>query len=75
MKQSQTPLWRKSILQKLNLYDIKDYLYEIGENGDMYGYDGGDEGYYQEYKDLFDDLSADAWRLFEQLDETDVEDS
>lgn len=75
MKQSQTPLWKKSVLQHLNLYDIKEYLYEISDNGDMYGYDGGDEGYYQEYKDLFDDLAAGAYRLWETLDENDVEEN
>lgn len=75
MKQSQTPLWKKSALQHLNLYDIKEYLYEISDNGDMYGYDGGDEGYYQEYKDCFDDLAAGAYRLWETLDESDIEEN
>lgn len=75
MKQSKTPLWKKSVLQHLNLYDIKEYLYEISENGDCYGYDGGDDGYYQEYKDLFDDLSANAWQLLEQLGDNDTEDN
>ena len=67
MKQSKTPLWKKSILQHLNLYDILSYLEEIADNGDCYGYDGGQDGYYQEYKDLFDDLSAMAYRLMEVI--------
>lgn len=75
MKQSKTPLWKKSILQKLNLSDIRDYLYEISDNGDIYGYDGGDDGYYQDYKDLFDDLAASAYRLWETLEESNIEDN
>lgn len=69
MKQSKTPLWKKSMLDHLNLDEIRDYLWEISDNGDMYGYDGGDEGYYQDYKDLFDDLSGMAYNLWETLDE------
>ena len=57
------------MLQSLDLSSIMDYLYEISENGDMYGYDGGDDGYYQEYKDLFDDLAGDASSLIDALDE------
>ena len=53
-KQSKTPLWRKSMLKKLGLSDIKEQLWEISDNGDMYGYEYGDEsGYYAEYKDQF----------------------
>ena len=54
MKPSKTPIWKKSMLQNLNFGSITDYLYEISENGDCFGYDGGDEGYYQEYKEQFD---------------------
>lgn len=75
MKQSKTPLWKKSILQSLSLYEIKDYLCEISDNGDMYGYDGGDDGYYQDYKDLFDDLAVGAYRLWETLSAYDVEEN
>lgn len=57
------------MLQSLDLSSIMDYLYEISENGDMYGYDGGDDGYYQEYKELFDDLAGDASSLIDALDE------
>ena len=37
MKQTERPLWKKSILQDLTHSDICQYLYEISENGDMYG--------------------------------------
>ena len=60
MNHSKRPLWKKSILQTLNLADVLDYINEIAENGDMFGYarDGdygtGEDGYYQEYKEQFD---------------------
>ena len=69
MKESKRPVWKKSMLQSLDLSSIMDYLYEISENGGMYGYDGGDDGYYQEYKELFDDLAGDASSLIDALDE------
>lgn len=72
MKASRKQLWKKSMLQGLNLYDIRDWLYEIGENGDEYEYPGGDDGYYQEYKPMFDELSGGAFRLLEALDDYDV---
>ena len=45
MKPSEAPLWKKSMLQRLDYTSITDFLYEISENGDCFGYDGGDEGY------------------------------
>ncbi len=76
MKNSKTPIWKKSMIQKLNLVEIKDMLYEIMENGDMYGYSDGDTGsYYDEYKDQFDDLSALAYSLSEAFEEYDVEEN
>lgn len=72
MKPSKTPIWKKSMLQNLNFGSITDYLYEISENGDCFGYDGGDEGYYQEYKEQFDELSAGAFALLDALEEYDV---
>lgn len=73
-KQSKTPLWRKSMLKKLGLSDIKEQLWEISDNGDMYGYEYGDEsGYYAEYKDQFDELSAQAGMLLEALDNIECE--
>ena len=58
MKQTRNPLWKKSMLQRLNLSDITDELSEISENGDLYGYDNGEIGYALEYKALFDELTA-----------------
>lgn len=68
MRQSKTPLWKKSCLKNLRYYDIMEYLDEISENGDCYGYEGGDEGYYQEYKDQFDELAVGAYQLMEALE-------
>ena len=75
MKQSKIPIWKKSILQELNLSQIRDHLWEISDNGDCFGYDRDEEGYYQDYKDLFDELSAGAYNLLGALDESDVEDN
>lgn len=65
MNESKIPLWKKSMLQNLNYCEILETLYEIGNNGDMYGYEWGwgVEGYYNEYKDNFDDLAAGAYYL------------
>ena len=63
------------MLQSLNLYDIMEYLNEIMDNGDMYGYERKHEnesGYYQEYKEQFDELSAGAYTLYEALQAWDV---
>jgi hypothetical protein len=70
MKQSKRPLWKKSMLEALDYGSITDWLYEIQENGDTRGYGGGDEGYYQEYKNLFDDLAGGAGMLLDALDES-----
>lgn len=73
MKSSKIPIWKKSMLEKLNLTEMLDMLYEIEGNGDMYGYDYGDaKGYYNEYKEQFDELSALAYNLREAFDEYDV---
>lgn len=69
MEKSKTPLWKRSILQHLNLGDIQDDLWRISENGDCYGYDGGQEGYYQEYKQNFDELADAAGNLLEAINE------
>lgn len=66
------------MLQSFSLYNIKDFLYEIGDNGDCYGYDRceqGESGYYQEYKELFDELSAGAYALREAMESYDLEDN
>lgn len=74
MNQSKNPLWKKSMLKSLNYYEITDFLYEISDNGDMYGYDREESGYYQEYKEQFDDLSDGAYRLWDALDNSDYSD-
>lgn len=74
MNQSKNPLWKKSMLETLNYNDITEYLYEIGDNGDMYGYDREESGYYQEYKEQFDDLSCGAYFLWDTLDNSDYGD-
>ncbi|MEZ3452766.1 MAG: hypothetical protein K1W17_00140 [Oscillospiraceae bacterium] len=74
MNQSKNPLWKKSMLKSLNYYEITDFLYEISDNGDMYGYDREEGGYYQEYKEQFDDLSDGAYRLWDALDNSDYSD-
>lgn len=64
-----TPLWKKSMLAKMDLASVRASLYEIAENGDAYGYEYGDEaGYYVEYKDQFDELAAQAGMLQDAVD-------
>ncbi|MDR0287403.1 MAG: hypothetical protein LBI03_06860 [Clostridiales bacterium] len=75
MEKSKRPLWKKSMLQTLNLDDIMQYLDEIIENGDMFGYKRyyeNESGYYQEYKEQFDELSDGAYTLYETLQEYDL---
>lgn len=74
MDQSKRPLWKKSMLKSLNFYEIIDYLDEIGNNGDPYGYAREESGYYQEYKEQFDDLSDGAFRLWDALENSDYSD-
>jgi hypothetical protein len=58
------------MLQKLNIHEIYEKLWEIMENGDMYGYENSTEGeYYREYKELFDDLAAGAYSMEEVLND------
>lgn len=64
-----TPIWKKSMLAKMDLASVRAALYEIAENGDAYGYEYGDEaGYYAEYKDQFDELAAQAGMLQDAID-------
>ena len=68
MKQSKTPLWKKSILADLSYDAMTEWLEEIGENGDPDGYEDSEiEGYYNDYKEQFDELSAGAWAMYEEL--------
>lgn len=71
MDQPKRPLWKKSMLQTLNYYDITEYLDEIVNNGDPWGYERDESGYYQEYKEQFDELSDGAYRLSDALNEYD----
>lgn len=68
MKQSKTPLWKKSMLADLNYDAVTEWLEEIGENGDPDGYEDSEiEGYYNDYKEQFDELSTGAWAMYEEL--------
>ncbi len=67
MKQSKTPLWKKSCLKNLRFDDVLEYLDEITDDGDCYGYERGDTGYYLEYKEQFDELAAGACDLAESI--------
>ncbi len=72
MKCSEMPLWKRALIEDLNLSEIMSWLWEVGENGDMYGYDTeGESEYYYEYKDLFDDLSCGAYDLAEAIESQD----
>ena len=70
MRQSETPLWKKSMLASLNLSDIYESLYEIAGNGDAYGYDTEDESeYYYMYAELFTELAVGADEIMMGIDE------
>lgn len=73
MKRSEIPLWRRSMLQHLNLADIEEALNEIFQNGDMFGYESDESGYYQEYKEQFDELAFGASELLDTLHEHDLQ--
>jgi hypothetical protein len=64
------------MLKFLNYDSIMEWLSEISDNGDMYGYENKSEGeYYQEYKELFDELSGGAWQLWEAMQGADLRDN
>ena len=64
------------MLENLNLNGIREALWEIGENGDCFGYDTEESGYYLDFKEEFDELSAAAYNLIEATEETsDLEES
>lgn len=68
LEKSKSPMWRKSMLQYMSLDDIRENLEEIGESGDYYGYEGESLGeYYDEYRPLFDELSAGASDLLDSI--------
>jgi len=76
LKKPAVPLWKKSMLNFLNRDSIMEWLSEICDNGDMYGYENNSEGeYYQEYKELFDELSDGAYQLYYDMQESDLRDN
>lgn len=66
---NKTPMWKKSCLAAgLSWENMTEWLEEIGESGDPYGYEYDTKsGYYNDYKELFDDLSAGAYSMYEAL--------
>jgi len=67
------PMWRKSMVDGFSLFQIENFLDEIAENGDMYGYEYGDESeYYLEYKELFDELALGAHEMLSALHDSDL---
>lgn len=71
MKSSKNPIWKRSILADMSYIGITTYLEEIGGNGDPCGYGSEEDGYYQEYKDEFDELSLGAYNLMDAINEWD----
>ena len=63
------PIWKKSMLDGLDLGSIQNELYDMSENGDFWGYDDRDEGsYYDEFRELFNEIAAGATELNEAID-------
>lgn len=63
------PIWKKSMLDGLDLGRIQNELYDMSENGDCWGYDDRDEGsYYDEFRELFNEIAAGATDLNEAID-------
>lgn len=70
LKQAEKPLWKKTMLQRLGIQDIQEDLWEIGNAGDYYGYEGESMGeYYEEYRELFNELSMAASDLSDAISE------
>lgn len=64
------PIWKKSMLDGLNLESIMGELCSMEENGDYFGYDDRDEGsYYDEFRELFDEIAGGAYGLREAIGE------
>lgn len=63
------PIWKKAMLDGLDLGSIQNELYDMSENGDCWGYDDRDEGsYYDEFRELFNEIAAGATDLNEAID-------
>lgn len=61
-------MWRKTLLQNLSINDIQTSLEEVSDAGDYYGYDGSSMGeYYEEYRELFNELAMGASDLGDAL--------
>jgi hypothetical protein len=61
------------MIDGLSLFQIENFLEEIVENGDMFGYESGDENeYYYEYKELFDELTFGADEMLCALRDSDL---
>lgn len=68
LKKAKSPMWRKTMLQRLSIDDIRNDLEEIAAAGDSCGYDDSSLGeYYEEYRELFNELSMGAWDLQEAI--------
>ena len=64
------------MLCRLSLSDITNDLEEVSESGDYYGYEGESLGeYYDEYRPLFDELSAGASDLLDAISRLEEYDS
>lgn len=62
-------MWKKTILEHFSLDDIRQSLDEIAESGDYFGYEGDSMGeYYEEYRELFNELSMGAGDLQDAID-------
>lgn len=63
------PIWKKSMLDGLDLGSIQNELYDMSENGDFWGYDDRDEGsYYDEFRELFNEIAEGATDLNEAIE-------
>lgn len=75
IEQPKTPLWKKSMLERLNFSEVVESLYEIMQNGNAEGYDDEQyDGYYNEYREEFNLLSEGAELLFDSLNEQELKD-
>ena len=69
LSRAKRPMWRKAMLQRLSLDDMREDLGEISEAGDCYGYEGDSLcEYYDEYRPLFDELSTGAFDLLDTIE-------
>lgn len=68
LKRSEAPMWKKTALEHLSTADITENLEEITNADDYDGYSGSNMGeYYEEYRELFNELSMGAGDLWEAI--------